>query len=60
MAGGKTGILKSFLKPHTMVFGYPARTVDKARDMIACVGLLPKLFKRVGALEAKLKELEKK
>ena len=60
MAGGKTGILKSFLKPKTMVFGYPARPVDKARDLIACVGLLPKLFKRVGALEAKLKESEKK
>ena len=60
MAGGKTGILKSFLKPKTMVFGYPARPVDKARDTIACVGLLPKLFKRVRALEAKLKESEKK
>ena len=60
VAGGKTGILKSFLKPNTMVFGYPARPADKARDTIACVGLLPKLFKRVRALEAKLKESEKK
>jgi UDP-3-O-[3-hydroxymyristoyl] glucosamine N-acyltransferase len=60
MAGGKTGILKSFPKPKTMVFGYPARTMDKARDMVACLGLLPKLFKRVGALEAKLKESEEK
>ncbi|MDO8535600.1 MAG: UDP-3-O-(3-hydroxymyristoyl)glucosamine N-acyltransferase [Candidatus Omnitrophota bacterium] len=60
MAGGKTGILRSFTKPKTMVFGYPARPVDKARDLIACVGLLPKLYKRVGALEAKLKEYEKK
>ncbi len=60
MAGGKTGISKSFLKPKTVLFGYPARPVDKARDTIACVGLLPKLFERVKALEAKLKELEKK
>ena len=60
IAGGKTGILKSFLKPNTMVFGYPARPADKARDLIACVGLLPKLFKRVRALEAQLKESEKK
>jgi UDP-3-O-[3-hydroxymyristoyl] glucosamine N-acyltransferase len=60
MAGGKTGILKSFVKPNTMVFGYPARSVDKARDLIACEGLLPKLFKRVRVLEAKIKELEKK
>ncbi|MDD5173862.1 MAG: UDP-3-O-(3-hydroxymyristoyl)glucosamine N-acyltransferase [Candidatus Omnitrophica bacterium] len=60
MAGAKTGISKSFPAPKTVLFGYPARPVDKARDMIACVGLLPKLFERVKALEAKLKELEKK
>ena len=60
MAGAKTGISKSFPAPKTVLFGYPARPVDKARDMIARVGLLPKLFERVKALEAKLKELEKK
>jgi len=60
MVGGKTGVLKSFLQPKMIIFGYPARAVDKARDTIACVGLLPKLFKRVRALEAKLIELEKK
>ena len=60
MAGGKTGISKSFPEPNTVLFGYPARPVDKARDMIACTGLLPKLFERVKALEAKIKELEKK
>lgn len=59
-AGGKTGISKSFLKPNTVLFGYPARPAEKARDMIACLGLLPKLFERVKALEAKLKESEKK
>lgn len=60
MAGAKTGISKSFPEPKTVLFGYPARPVDKARDMIACAGLLPKLFERVRVLEAKLKELEKK
>ncbi len=60
MAGGKTGISKSFLKPKTVLFGYPARPIEKARDTIACMGLLPKLFERVRDLEAKLKELEKK
>jgi len=60
MAAGKSGITKSFPAPKTVLFGIPARPIDKARDMIACVGLLPKLFERVKALEAKLKELEKK
>ena len=60
MAGGKSGILKSFVVPKTMLFGYPARPMAKAKDVVACVGLLPKLFKRVRALEAKLKEPEKK
>jgi UDP-3-O-[3-hydroxymyristoyl] glucosamine N-acyltransferase len=60
MAGGQTGITKSFPRPKTVLFGHPARPIDKARDMVACMGLLPKLFKRVKALEAKLKELEKK
>ncbi|MDP3791194.1 MAG: UDP-3-O-(3-hydroxymyristoyl)glucosamine N-acyltransferase [Candidatus Omnitrophota bacterium] len=60
MAGAKTGISKSFPVPKTILFGYPARQVDKARDMIACTGLLPKLFERVRKLEAKIKELEKK
>jgi UDP-3-O-[3-hydroxymyristoyl] glucosamine N-acyltransferase len=60
MAGAKTGISKSFPIPHTVLFGYPARPVDKARDMIACTGLLPKLFARVRALEKKIKELKKK
>jgi UDP-3-O-[3-hydroxymyristoyl] glucosamine N-acyltransferase len=60
MAAGKSGITKSFLVPKTTLFGIPARPIDKARDTVACVGLLPKLFERVRALEAKLKELEKK
>lgn len=59
MAGAKTGISKSF-PANTVLFGYPARQVDKARDMIASLGLLPKLFERVRQLESKIKELEKK
>lgn len=58
MAGAKTGISKSF-PDNTTLFWYPAKPVDKARDVIASIGLLPKLFERVRALEAKIKELEK-
>lgn len=60
IAGAKSGISRSFPMPKTVVFGYPARVVDKARETIACVGLLPKLYARVRALEGKIKELEKK
>ena len=59
MAGAKTGISKSF-PAKTVLFGYPAKQVDKAREMIASLGLLPKLYKRVRALETKIKELENK
>lgn len=59
VAGGKTGISRSF-PSKTVLFGYPAKPADKAREIIASVGLLPKLFERVKALEAKIKELEKK
>jgi UDP-3-O-[3-hydroxymyristoyl] glucosamine N-acyltransferase len=59
IAGAKSGISKSF-PAKTTLFGYPARPVDKARDLIASTGLLPKLFERVRALESKIKELEKK
>ena len=58
IAGAKTGIHKSY-PANTVLFGYPAKPVEKARELIAAVGLLPKLFGRVKALEAKIKELEK-
>lgn len=58
IAGAKTGIHKSY-PANTILFGYPAKPVDKAREQIASIGLLPKLFKRVRALENKIKELEK-
>lgn len=60
MAGAKTGISKSFPKPNTVLFWYPAKPVDKARDILASIGLLPKLFQRVRELEAKVKQLEGK
>ncbi len=58
VAGAKTGIHKSY-PAKTVLFGYPSRPADKAREQIAAVSLLPKLFDRVKALEAKIKELEK-
>lgn len=58
MAGAKSGISRSF-PANTVVFWYPARPIDKARDVIARVGLLPKLYKRVKELEAKVEKLEK-
>lgn len=59
MAGAKTGISKSF-PARTTLFWYPARPVDKAREVIASVGLLPKLYARVRELESKIKAIEKK
>ena len=58
IAGAKTGIHKSY-PAKTVLFGYPAKPVEKARELIAATALLPKLFERVRALEAKIKELEK-
>jgi UDP-3-O-[3-hydroxymyristoyl] glucosamine N-acyltransferase len=59
IAGAKTGIHKSYPVAGTVLFGYPSKPADKAREQIASLGLLPKLFERVKALEAKIKELEK-
>jgi UDP-3-O-[3-hydroxymyristoyl] glucosamine N-acyltransferase len=59
MAGAKTGISKSF-PANTTLFWYPAKPVEKARDILASIGLLPKLYERVKALEAKIRELERK
>lgn len=58
IAGAKTGIHKSY-PDKTVLFGYPSKPADKAREQIASVGLLPKLFERVRKLEEKIKELEK-
>jgi len=58
VAGAKSGISRSF-PAKTVLFWYPAKPVEKARNIIASIGLLPKLFERVRALEAKIKELDK-
>lgn len=57
--GAQSGVTKSF-PSKTTLFWYPAKPVEKVRDIIASIGLLPKLFKRVGELEAKIKKLDKK
>ena len=59
MVGAQSGITKTF-PAKTVLFGYPAKPIAKAREAIACVGLLPKLYERVRALEAKMSQLEKK
>lgn len=59
IAGAKTGISKSF-PAKSVLFWYPAKQADKARELLGSIGLLPKLFARVRQLEAKIKELEKK
>ena len=58
IAGGKTGIHKSY-PAKTVLYGYPSKPVDKAKEQIAATGLLPKLFERVRKLEEKMKNLEK-
>ncbi len=57
--GAKSGITKSF-PANTTLFWFPAKPVDQARDIIAAINLLPKLYQRVNALEDKLKKSEKK
>jgi UDP-3-O-[3-hydroxymyristoyl] glucosamine N-acyltransferase len=60
MVGAKSGVTKSFPVPKTVLFGgIQARPVEKARELLGFIGLLPKLYARVKALEAKIKELEK-
>jgi len=57
--GAQSGVTKSF-PSKTTLFWYPAKPVEKVRDIIASIGLLPKLFKRVSELEAKIKKIENK
>ncbi len=56
--GAQSGVTKSF-PSKTTLFWTPAKPIEKARDIIASIGLLPKLFKRVGELEARIKKLDK-
>jgi len=59
VVGAKSGVTKSF-PSNTTLFWYPAKPIDKIRDIIASVGLLPKLFKRVSELESRIKKIESK
>lgn len=52
----QSGITKSF-PSNSVLYGMPARPQSKAREIVASVGLLPKLYERVRALENKIKEL---
>ena len=59
VVGAKSGVTKSF-PSKTTLFWYPAKPIEKVRDIIASVGLLPKLFKRVNELESRIKKIENK
>ena len=59
IVGGMSGVTKSY-PANTTLFWYPAKPVEKIRDILASIGLLPKLYTRVKALEAKIRELEEK
>lgn len=49
----QSGVSKS-IPADTIVFGYPAREQREAKEINACLGFLPKLFKRVKELESKI------
>jgi len=59
IAGAKTGISKSY-PAGTTLFGYPAKPIEKAKERLGLLALLPKLFARVAILEKKIRELENK
>lgn len=61
MVGAQSGVTKSFPQPKTILFGgIQARPIDKAKEILGIIGLLPRLYERVKILEAKIKELETK
>lgn len=51
----KSGVAKS-LPPGSMVFGYPARPIQKTKRINACLSRLPDLFRLVSLIEKKLKD----
>jgi len=51
----KSGVAKS-LPANSVVFGYPARPIQKTRRINACLTRLPDLFRFIMHMEAKLKE----
>jgi UDP-3-O-[3-hydroxymyristoyl] glucosamine N-acyltransferase len=52
--GAQSGVSKS-IESDTIVFGYPAREMRKARRIEACISQLPEYFKRINKLEKELK-----
>ncbi len=57
IVGAQSGISKD-IPPDTMVFGYPARELRKAKKIEACISNLPQWVKRITKLEKKIKEIE--
>lgn len=55
----QAGVSKS-VAPNTMVWGYPAKPVNIAKRVNACVQNLPRLYDTVAELKKKIEELEKK
>jgi len=53
IVAAKSGVAKS-IPPDTVVFGYPAKPIEKTKRINACLQRLPKLFKVVSAIEKKL------
>jgi UDP-3-O-[3-hydroxymyristoyl] glucosamine N-acyltransferase len=58
VVGAQSGISKS-VPPHSVLFGYPARPLQRTKRIEACLSRLPELFKKVSALEKGLKILQR-
>jgi len=52
----KSGVAKS-IPANAIVFGYPAKPIEKTKRINACLQRLPKLFKVVSEIERKLRQM---
>ncbi|KPL01609.1 MAG: hypothetical protein AMJ90_07490 [candidate division Zixibacteria bacterium SM23_73_2] len=59
MVGAKSGISKD-IPSDTVVFGYPAREIKKAKKIEACISNLPQWVKRINQLEKRIEKIEGK
>lgn len=59
VVAAQSGVSKS-IPANTVVWGYPAKPIDKAKKVNAALQRLPDLAKRVAELESELKELRGK